>query len=312
MIVAGLDVGVLAALLPLLPDGIASSRIPRHDIAARRSSSERSDARLNRRFGMAAGVSWVDQHIEGASGSMRVRIYSPPHPPRGTLLYLHGGGLVLGTVDGYAARCAAWAAGTGLEVVVPEYRLAPEHPYPAAIDDAEAALRWCRDRGRGPIVVAGDSAGGGLAAALTLRNRDRQITPLACSVLVYPMLDNRTVGPDPRYTSPFIAWSFADNTISWQSYLNGAEPAADSSPAHADDLFGLPPTYLDTGTLDIFHDEDVAYARRMIASGVEVEAHIWNGAPHGFDVIAPCSSLGRRAWAARFAFVRSQIGALPT
>ena len=308
MIVAGIDAGVLAALLPLMPGGLAAARIPRDDIPARRTASLDSDAILNRRFGMARDVQGADETIGTAAGAMRVRVYSTSAPPLGTLLYLHGGGLVLGTIDGYAARCAAWAAGSGFEVVVPEYRLAPEHPYPAAIDDAEAALRWCHDRGRGPVGVAGDSAGGGLAAALTLRNRDTPITPLAFSVLVYPMLDDRTIGPDARYTSPFVAWSFTDNAVSWQAYLQGAAPNADSSPARAADLSGLPPTYLDTGTLDIFHDEDVAYARRLIAAGVPVEGHIWNGAPHGFDVIAPRSSLGRRAWAARFAFVRRHAG----
>lgn len=304
MLVAGIEVGVLAALLPLMPGGLAAARIPRDDIPARRAASLDSDATLTRRFGMAPDVRWTDEAIDTEAGTMRVRVYSTSAPPRGTLLYLHGGGLVLGTIDGYAARCAAWAAGTGFEVVVPEYRLAPEHAYPAAIDDAEAALRWCRDRGHGPLGVAGDSAGGGLAAALTLRNRDTGIAPLAFSVLVYPMLDDRTIGPDARYAGPFVAWSFADNTVSWQAYLQGTAPCADAAPARAHDLSGLPPTYVDTGTLDIFHDEDIAYAQRLIASGVRVDGHIWNGAPHGFDVIAPRSSLGRRAWQARFAFVR--------
>lgn len=304
MLVAGIDAGVLVGLVPLMPGGLAAARIPRDDIPARRSASRASDATLNRRFGIAAGVRWADEHIDAPAGPMRVRCYRPSTPPLGTLLYLHGGGLVLGTVDGYAARCAAWAAGTGFEVVVPEYRLAPEHPYPAAIDDAEAALHWCGERAPGPIGVAGDSAGGGLTAALALRNREAHIADIAFQVLVYPMLDDRTVGPDPRYAGPFISWSFADNAVSWQAYLGASTPNADTSPARAPDLNGLPTTYLDTGTLDIFHDEDVAYARRLAASGVQLEAHIWNGAPHGFDVIAPRSALGRRAWAARFAFVR--------
>lgn len=303
MLVAGVDTGVLIAMVPLMPGGLAAARIPRDDIPARRAANRASDAHLNRRFGMASGVRWADEDTDGPGGRMRMRVYTPATPPVGTLLYLHGGGLVLGTIDGYAARCAAWAAGTGFEVVVPEYRLAPEHPYPAAIDDAEAALRWCQARARGPVGIAGDSAGGGLAAALTLRNRQARIVPLAFSVLVYPMLDDRTTGPDDRYASPFVSWSYADNLVSWRAYLGEGTPHADTSPARANDLSGLPPTYVDTGTLDIFHDEDVAYARRLVASGVQVEAHIWNGAPHGFDVIAPRSSLGRCAWTARFAFV---------
>ena len=312
MLVAGIDAGVLIAMVPLMPGGLAAAQIPRDDIAARRAASEGSDALLNRRFGMAPGVTWRDEEIPGAAGPMRVRIYAPASAAVGTLLYLHGGGLVLGTIDGYSARCAAWAAGTGVEVVVPEYRLAPEHPYPAAIDDAEAALRWCQARARGPIGVAGDSAGGGLAAALSLRNRDSRIADIAFQVLVYPMLDDRTLGPDPRYAGPFVSWSFGDNAVSWQAYLGTSTPSADTSPARAEDLTGLPATYLDTGTLDIFHDEDVAYARRLAASGVQVEAHVWDGAPHGFDVIAPRSSLGRHAWASRFAFVRRYGEATPT
>lgn len=311
MIVSGIDAGLLAPLLRLLPTGLTAARIPRDDIAARRAASDTSDAVLNRRFGMAPGVTWRDNTIQTPDGPMRVRVYSPPTASRGSVLYLHGGGLVLGTIEGYAARCAAWAAGTGCEVVVPDYRLAPEHPYPAAIDDAMTALAWCATRGDdiGPIGVAGDSAGGGLAAAVALRNREDAVAPLAFQVLVYPMLDDRTVGPDARYASPFVSWSFADNAISWRAYLDNAPAPSDAAPARADDLAGLPPTYVDTGTLDIFHDEDVAYARRLLAAGVEVEAHIWNGAPHGFDVVAPRSALGRAAWDARFAFVRRSIGA---
>lgn len=305
MLIAGVDAAVLAHSLRLLPYGRTAARIPLDDFAARRAAAIAMDARLNGSFGLPAGVRWDDAVTAGPAGPMRIRTYSRPSPGRGVLLYLHGGGLVMGTLEGYEARCAAWAAGIGFDVVVPEYRLAPEHPYPAALDDAAAALAWAGTRAAGrPIALAGDSAGGGLAAALLLRNRAESIAAIDAAALVYPMLDDRTVEPDPRYSGPFVTWTIPTNAASWRAYLQSSAPSEFTSAARATDLRGLPPVYIDTGTLDIFHDEDIAFARRLLRDGVDTEAHIWNGAPHGFDVVAPRSSLGRRAWQARFDFVR--------
>jgi acetyl esterase/lipase len=124
------------------------------------------------------------------------------------------------------------------------------------------------------------------------------------------MLDYRTVVPDPRYTGRFIGWTFADNLTAWTAYLgkDGAEvPPATASPALATELAGLPPTFIDTGTMDIFHDEDAAFADHLRTAGVDVEFHVWNGAPHGFDYVAGRSRLAKRAWKARFDFLQRHL-----
>lgn len=320
MKIAGVDAGVLLASLPAL------RRLPKEppaaigDVASRRRMGDAFDTVLDPRFGRAPDVTIEDRLINVPDREpLRVRIYRKRGSlSRAALLYIHGGGLIGGTIEGYDSRCMHYATNTGITVVSVDYRLAPEHPYPAALDDATYALRWLHahasdiglDARR--IGVGGDSAGGCLAAATVLRNRDERGPAIVCQLLVYPMLDYRTVGPDPRYTGPFIGWTFADNITGWTAYLGetyDGSPEATASPALATDLAGLPPTYLDTGTMDIFHDEDVAFAKRLQKAGVEVDGHIWNGAPHGFDYIASRSSLSRRAWSARFDFLQRHLGA---
>ena len=312
MLIGGIDSGVVAASLRMLPLAMRTQTAPNDDILARREQSGPLDTLLAQRFGTPAGVSIEDANADG----VRVRIYTPaPMPSRGVLLYVHGGGLILGTVENYDARCSAWAANTGCTVVSVDYRLAPEHPFPAAHDDVMTALAWTnahlQDFDATTIGIAGDSAGGGLAAAAALHNRDAKVAELSCQVLVYPMLDDKNTGPDDRFTSPLITWTFADNVIGWNSYLNDRAGAPDISPYavpfREKKLEGLPPTYIDTGSMDIFLDEDVEYAKRMIAAGVTVEAHIWNGAIHGFDYFASTTALAEAAWAARYAFVRRYL-----
>lgn len=270
---------------------------------------------LGRRFGKARDVTIKDHRIPRPDGSdLRVRVYRKiGSTTRGALLYIHGGGMIVSSIEDYDARCMHYSSHTGLPVVSVDYPLAPEAPYPAQIDDALTALSWMHasagEMGWEPtrIGIGGDSAGGGLTAGAVLKNRDTNRLPLACQMLVYPMLDDKNVVPDPRFPKQFQMWTYVDNRTGWDAYLSGLANGADvpiyAAPARATDLGGLPPTYIDTGTLDIFHDEDIAYATRMIADGVSVEGHVWNGAPHGFDYFAPSSSLATRAWNARFAFL---------
>ena len=314
MLVGGIDAGVVGAALRMLPESLKIAGIPKDDIVARRDTSGPLDAFLAERFYPSPGVTHRDEWIDG--GRLRLRIYTPaPMPSRGVLYYIHGGGLVLSSIEAYDARCAYWASSTGCTVVSVDYRLAPENPYPAAIDDCITGLMWTRDHladlDATTLGVAGDSAGGGLAAATALRNRDDVHIDLACQVLIYPMLDDRTIHPDERFSSRLIPWTYEDNAIGWNSYLQGRAGASDISlyaaPARAESLKGLPPTYMDTGSMDIFLDEDVTYARRLIADGVPVEAHVWNGALHGFDYFAPRTSLAHVAWEKRTAFVRTHL-----
>ena len=172
-----------------------------------------------------------------------------------------------------------------------------------------AGLRWvAENKSQGEkVIVVGDSAGGGLAAAVALRNRDEGMCQLSAQVLVYPMLDDRNLIPQQGLTGPLMAWSYEDNALGWNSYLEGNAGAPVlpeyASPARAIDLRGLPPTYIDTGTKDIFLTEDIMYAQRLLAAKVPTKAHVWNGALHGFDYFAPNSRLTHRAWNARFDFL---------
>ena len=183
-----------------------------------------------------------------------------------------------------------------------EYRLAPEHPYPAPLDDCYAALAWtvqhAVDLGIDPgrIVVAGASAGGGLAAALALLARDRGEYPLAYQLLIYPMIDDRMATPSS--TLDTVVWTPKANVLGWRAYL-GHEPGADGVPAYAaaaraDDLAGLPPAWIGVGALDVFRDENITYAQRLLGAGVPAELHVYPGAPHGFESICPDAAVAQQ------------------
>ncbi|MGF1664116.1 MAG: alpha/beta hydrolase [Kineosporiaceae bacterium] len=212
------------------------------------------------------------------------------------LLWIHGGGYVLGSPAREDRHASRLARDLDVVVVSADYRLAPEHPFPAALDDCRAAWRWVQDRsedlGVDParVVVAGVSAGGGLAAALVQRIHDEGGPQPLGQLLVYPMLDDRTAARrelDDRYPE----WTNRSNLTGWSAYL-GREPGAGAPPEYAApgrraDLAGLPPAWLGVGTLDLFHDEDVDYARRLTAAGVPTTLDVVPGAFHGFDGTAP-------------------------
>ncbi len=316
--IAGVDIGVLLATLPMAR-GMKGMTVPAiGDIETRRRNGAVFEELADARFVRATDVVSEDRLINVPDRDpIRVRIYRKRgSTSRASILYIHGGGLIGGSLDGYDSRCMHYASGTGITVISVDYRLAPEHPYPAALDDATFALRWLHahaaDLGLDAkrIGIAGDSAGGCLAAATVLRNQDERGPAIKCQLLVYPMLDYRTVVPDPRYTGRFIGWTFADNLTAWTAYLGKDDPdvpPATASPALATQLAGLPPTFIDTGTMDIFHDEDAAFADLLRAAGVDVEFHVWNGAPHGFDYVAGRSGLAKRAWKARFDFLQRHL-----
>lgn len=310
-----IDAGVLRSLLRQLPSAIRQKPCELGDIECRREFSDELNAGLAARFGTASDVTLKDHFIARPDGSeLRVRIYRKiGSTARGALLYVHGGGMIVSCIEDYDARCMHYCTNTGIPVVSVDYPLAPESPYPAQIDDALTALSWMHasstefgwDRDR--IGICGDSAGGGLTAGAVLKNRDTAGPALACQMLVYPMLDDRNTIPDPRFPKQFQIWTYVDNETAWDAYLSGLDDRQDvpiyAAPARATDLSGLPPAYIDTGTLDIFYDEDLAYAKQMMADGVTVEGHLWNGAPHGFDYFAFSSAIAGKAWDCRFAFM---------
>jgi acetyl esterase/lipase len=195
-----------------------------------------------------------------------------------------------------------------------EYRRAPEHPYPTPVEDAYAALRWLHDHaaelGVDPdrIGVMGDSAGGGMAAALTILARERGGPRIARQILLMPMLDDRTTTPDPLI-EPFLIWSYEDSLTAWPALLGdaagGDRVPATAAPSRLEDAAGLPPAYIEVGQLDVFRDEDLAYATKLSRAGVDVEFHLRPGVPHEFDSIAPGSDVARRAIADRVRVLRS-------
>ncbi len=239
-----------------------------------------------------------EQVIDSGGRSLRLWLYETSARrdagPTGALIWMHGGGLVAGSAAQDHALCSRIAREAGILVVSVEYRLAPEHPYPAAIDDVWAALQWIRmsapalgvDTSR--LAVGGASAGGGLAAALAQRCRDEDVD-LAFQMLVYPMLDDRTGsgGVDVPGRGDFV-WTARQNAESWQAYLShpSGEPEERpwAAPARREDLAGLAPAWIGVGDLDLFLDECVEYARRLETSGVPVSLRVEPGMYHGADI----------------------------
>jgi acetyl esterase/lipase len=248
------------------------------------------------------------------SATASVRVHRPSglseKPP--ALLWIHGGGYVTGSAAMNDRAVRKMAAHLGALAASVEYRLAPEHPYPAALDDCYAALQWLAARDdidRRRILIAGKSAGGGLASALALRCLDAGLVDLAGQVLIYPMLDDRTV---QRSTATGArGWTPQDNSFGWRSYL-GRDPgmgdvSAYAAPARRADLSGLPPTWIGVGTADLFHDECVDYANRLRAAGVPTQLRIVPGGFHGFDVVGPQTSVVRQFRADQLAAMRQPL-----
>jgi len=232
-----------------------------------------------------------------AGGQLRVVTYERADraDQTGALLWIHGGGMVLGTPEQGHPLCGRWADELGILVVSVDYRLAPEHPFPDGLEDCYAAVAWLHDQAAdlgvdpGRIAVGGDSAGGGLAAALSQMARDRGGPGICFQLLEYPMLDDRTVlRADHDGTGAFV-WTPASNRFAWTAYLgrppidSGAPPYA--APARTEDLSGLPPAWVGVGELDLFYAEDVDYADRLRSSGVACDLYVEPGMYHGADAI---------------------------
>ena len=243
-----------------------------------------------------------ERFIAGRAGSpdVRVLVYTPPGKASGSrpaVLHIHGGGFVLGTPEISDAPNRATALAHGCIVVSVDYRLAPETPFPGALDDCHAALCWMRESAKelgidqSRIAVAGESAGGGHAAALAIHARNEQGPAILFLLLDAPMLDDRTgSSADPHpYCGDFV-WTSEKNRFGWKSLL-GMEPGGPdvpegAAPARARDLFGLPATFITVGALDLFLEEDMEFARRLARVGVPVELHVIPGAYHGFGMAA--------------------------
>ena len=263
-----------------------------------------------------------DVHIENVLISrhddqekIRVRVYKPKAiaAPAPALIWMHGGGYVTGKPEQDDRTCAQYARELGIVVASVDYRRAPKYPFPAGLEDCHAALKWVASQApqlnidAGRIAIGGASAGGGLAAALAQLAHDRGEVKPIFQLLVYPMLDDRTVLQANIDDSSNPLWSQQSNRFGWESYL-GAEFGAEAPPTYAvparrADLSGLPPAWIGVGSLDIFQDENVAYARRLEECGIECKLEVVPGGFHAFDVVAPQTSIVQQ-------FRTAQISAL--
>jgi acetyl esterase/lipase len=239
--------------------------------------------------------------------------------PRPVIYHVHGGGMVLGNNRVGVDVVLAWAKELDAVVVSVEYRLAPEDPYPAQIEDVYAGLVWTAEHagelGADPerIVLAGASAGGGLCAALTLLTRDRKGPRPLGQVLMCPMLDDRNDTPSAHQMAGLGVWDRTANETGWTALLGdlhgGPDIPAYAAPARAEDLTGLPPAFLDVGSAETFRDEVVAYASRIWQAGGIAELHVWPGGFHGFDGFAPQAALSQRSRAAHLDWLRRLLEA---
>ncbi len=227
-------------------------------------------------------------------------------------VHAHGGGMIAGSVDGVDRDIARYVAASGVPILSVDYRLAPEVHGTVPAEDVHAGLSWLIEQAHRfgidtqRIALIGESAGGGLVAAVAALARDHGQT-VARQLLIYPMLDDRNLAPDPQLAS--AVWTYDDNRTGWGALLGddlgSTTVSAVAAPARLTDLTNLAPAYLEVGTLDIFRDEVMDYARRLLAAGVQVELHLHPGAVHGYDLVAPNADVSRRALADRVRVLRS-------
>ena len=265
-------------------------------------------------------IAWEHRAIPGpeAAPDIEITIYRPRGREDEVLpaVYnIHGGGMIVGHRSWEAARVVDLVANLGVVGVTVEYRLAPEHPYPAGVEDCYAGFVWLVENAASlavdphRIVVMGGSAGGGLSAAVALLARDRGGPQMAGQLLLCPMLDNTNTSTASFQYDSVGTWRRRDNLLGW-SCLLGEEHAFDenapiyAAPSRAADLSGLPPAFIEAGAAEMFRDEDVEYATRIWATGGQAELHIWAGGCHGFDMYMPASQIAAAALATRSSWLR--------
>lgn len=278
------------------------------DLPAARIASKTTFAAMKAQIPPVPGVVTEDYKIPGPKGAPKVavRLYRPGknYGCRPTLLWIHGGGYMLGDIDQEDPGCKQYAMAGKCNVVSVEYRLAPENPYPAPLEDCYAALKWlsahAKELGADAtrIAVGGASAGGGLAAGLALLARDRKEVNVFYQILIYPMLNDCNIKPAGKTRPDALFWTRASNLMGWRCYL-GCEPGGEDIPYYASafratDLKGLPPTYIATGDIDLFAREDIEYARRLIEVNIPTELHVYPGGCHAFDMLVPAADISKR------------------
>ncbi|WP_391557124.1 alpha/beta hydrolase [Robertmurraya sp.] len=250
----------------------------------------------------------TERFISGGEGQeMLIKIYEPLHRDENKLsavLWSHGGGYVLGHPNNEDNLCERFVLEANCVVISPDYRLAPEHPYPAALEDCYSALVWMTNSAEElnidltRVAIGGGSAGGGLTAALALLARDRGGPAICFQMPLYPMIDDRNITPSSyEITDKHAVWYRANNLAAWQMYLGShanEEISPYAAPTRAKNLAGLPPTYTCVGQLDPFRDETIDYVVRLAQAGIEVEFHQYPGCFHAFEHIVPEAEISQR------------------
>ncbi|SDL22479.1 Acetyl esterase/lipase [Nocardioides sp. YR527] len=262
-----------------------------------------------------------ERQVPGPEGApdITLLILSPAveGPARPAIYHTHGGGMIIGNRRLGVEPFLSQVADGNAVVVSVEYRLAPEHPDPAPVEDCYAGLVWtaknAAEIGVDPerILIAGASAGGGLAAGTALLARDRAFPKLTHQILICPMLDDRFETHSSRMLDDEGVWDRGANLFGWTALLGdrrgGPDVSPYAAPARAEDLTGLPRTYIDTGSAETFRDETLSYARRLSEAGVSVDLHMWGGGFHGFDMMAGHAAVSRASIATRDEFVRRAL-----
>jgi acetyl esterase/lipase len=306
------SVGPLDQLLQALPGGF--NAIP--DITARRAALKQMLGAIE--VPPNPNVTSQDRMVPGPDGApeIKVRIYRPANRtgPRPGIYYIHGGGMALGDLDSEDAMATRICDEVGAVVVSVEYRLAPEHPHPAPSQDCYAGLKWMAANaghlGIDParLGVYGGSAGGGLAIAVCLLARDHGGPAICFQMPIYPMIDDRNETGSSHEITDIGLWDLAANIEAWQWYLGDGKPDQYAAPARADDLAGLPAAFIDVGTVDLFRDEDIIFAMRLMQAGVPTELHVNPGSYHGSESFAPDAALSRRIVERRLDALRRALG----
>jgi acetyl esterase/lipase len=308
--------------------GITRQTFGEGDVESRRQQSAKLFGILKNRIPDAPVVTQTKHKIPSLDGTtielVEFRKDSEKEGPGPAVYHVHGGGLIMGDVDTFGKFTALKAAQSGIPFFSIEYRIAPEHQHPVPVNDCYAGLQWlsqhASELGIDPskIVVQGESAGGGLAAGMVLMARDKGLNPpVLAQQLIYPMLDDRNMTPNPA-VEPYASWKVVDNITGWKALLgegvagstkdSAVEGHEYAAPARAKDLTGLPPTFIDVGQLDIVAPECLEYTKKLVEAGVATEFHLYAGLPHAFEGMGSSTKIVQDALANRRRWLESLVG----
>ena len=303
----------LEELLKALPGGFNAIA----DIKERRNTVDSLLRMMIAELPPIENVVMEDRNIPGPDGSpeVGVRIYKPVDVSGSLpgMFFIHGGGMIMGSIEGENLKAAMLCETIQAVVVSVEYRLAPENPHPAPVQDCYEALVWmsknATELGFDPerLAIVGGSAGGGLAIATALMARDQEFPKLCFQMANYPMIDDRNETPSSKEITDVGIWDREANLEAWDWYLGGKPADEYAAPARAKNLSDLPPTFIDVGEIDLFRDEDIEFATRLLQAGVTTELHVYPGAYHASEAFAPDAELSKQIWAKRIEALKQAL-----